>query len=113
LRLLRANLLENGQILVLANPSRRVHDQMARGKLLEDIGEEWVLVNPAEAVQRCQKLVAESQECSPVPELPQTTTLDAQAASPQDSSATHHSVLSARNSDAGADDNDDVMDKKE
>jgi hypothetical protein len=88
-------MLKNGQILVFANPSRRVHDQMARGKLLEDIGEEWVFVNPAEAVQKCSSLVAESCEVGAEPELVLAPSLNAKVGSPQTSSSdTNHGAAS-------------------
>jgi hypothetical protein len=48
---------------------------MARGKLLEDIGEKWIFVNPAEAVQKCSSLLAEGREVDNEANTPQAGVL--------------------------------------
>lgn len=42
-----------GVRLVLANPSHKVQAQLKRTKILEDIGQEWIYVRTADAVQMC------------------------------------------------------------
>jgi hypothetical protein len=101
LRLLRANLKENGQVLVLANPSRRVHNQMTRGKLMEDFGDEWIFVNPAEAVKKCSSLVAVSREGNGQDDLAKATT-DVSLSLPA-SPLSWHSVQSGGNDAANED----------
>lgn len=46
-------LKEAGIRLVLANPSRKVQEQLLRVHLLEAIGREWVFVNTSDAVMAC------------------------------------------------------------
>jgi hypothetical protein len=53
LHVLHEGLRKKDQRLVLSNPSRAVQEQLQRAKLLQDIGEEWVYVSPADAVRKC------------------------------------------------------------